>query len=495
MGCLSGGHGFCFRLFALNGVILGVSILVMPLSAYAAEETDSSAPAKTKTIRFEPSINVSQEYTNNVDLAPDGQKDSALVTRITPSLRFRATTARLDAAVDGSPTFRYQSDGEDEGGNIDYSLSGLANAELARDHLFVESRAAVSQQLLSSSQSASASNQKTVQSYRLSPYVQSRLGSALNAELRYSLDQVFVASSNVSDQTTHAGSVSVASGKTFQRLDWVGQARIEQSQRSDDNNISRYDVESAAGYEIDQSVQLLAALGYQSFDDGDSTDFDSSIAQGGIRYRPGRRTLIEVTYGLRDDRYSPNLTLRQEIGARTKLFLNYNEELGTAQDRLSGMLSFINVDGETDAFVDSRFGTPFNPKPDPFDIGNDTSRIKTFSALLVGDWGRNTVVTSGSYARETKQGLDIDEDSLRLDLGWSRRATRKLTVRGSAGYERTEFDDGQVDDEILINAGLQYQLWRQAVFDLAYTFQTQSSDNPTSEYDSHGVMIGLRIQM
>jgi len=495
MGCFSRNHRSCFKTSARIGVALGIAFLATPMSALAQEDAGGDSPARTKSLRFEPAIDVSQEYTTNVDLTPDGQEDSAFVTRVTPSLRFRASTARLEAAVDGSPTFRYQSAGDDEGSNIDYALSGLANAELAREHLFVESRASVSQQVLSSSQSASASNQKTVQSYRLSPYVQTRLGSALKAELRYSLDQVFVSSGDVSDQTTHAGSVSVASGNTFQRLDWVGLARVEESERSDDDNISRADVELAAGYEIDQSVQLLAATGYQSFDDGDSTDFDSPIMQGGIRYRPGPRTLFELTYGLRDDRYSPNLTLRQEIGARTKLFLNYNEELGTAQDRLSGMLSFIGVDGETDAFVDSRFGTPFNPKPDPFDIGNDTSRIKTFSATLVGDWNRNSIIASSRYARETKQGIDIDEDSLRADVVWSRRATRKLTVRGSAGYERTEFDDGQDDDEILINAGLQYRLWRQALFNLSYTFQTQSSDDPASEYDSHGVMVGLRIQM
>ena len=143
------------------------------------------------------------------------------------------------------------------------------------------------------------------------------------------------------------------------------------------------------------------------------------------------------------------------------------------------MLSFIRVDGDTDAFVDSRFDTPFNPKPDAFDIGNDTSRIKTLSALVVGDWGRNAVTVASSYAKETKQGIDVDEKSLRLDFGWNRRATRKLTVRASAGYERTEFDTGQDDDQVSIDAGLQYRVWRQAVLDLAYSFQNQSSTNDT----------------
>jgi hypothetical protein len=63
--------------------------------------------------------------------------------------------------------------------------------EAVEDLFFVDAQASVSQQVLDSRAAASTANERTVQVYRISPYLQHCFGGFAEAEARYRLSQVF----------------------------------------------------------------------------------------------------------------------------------------------------------------------------------------------------------------------------------------------------------------------------------------------------------------
>jgi uncharacterized protein (PEP-CTERM system associated) len=63
--------------------------------------------------RFRPSLSVSQEFSDNVDLDPEDEQ-SAFVTRVTPGVSYRGDTSRFRGGFDGAVSTRYTTEGDDE---------------------------------------------------------------------------------------------------------------------------------------------------------------------------------------------------------------------------------------------------------------------------------------------------------------------------------------------------------------------------------------------
>jgi len=442
-------------------------------------------------IRVTPTVEITEEYSTNIDLERPNREESAFVTRATPGAELRARSARMDAALNAGITVKHQTAGQEDGVTQDITLTANGDFELARDRFFLETDASISQQVLSSSLANSEANQETVQTYRLSPVFKSHLGGHAAAEVRYALEQVFL-SQDVSNQTTHRGSFGLESGRKYERLIWGLDGSVSQATRSEDDDVTRAEIVASGEYAVTRWLQVLAEVGYQHFDDGDVTQFDAPVAVGGFRLRPSRRSELEARFGRRDDDTYLTATLRHAIGPRTSLSLVYDETLSTSQERLANTVSALGRDDERDIFIDERFETPFNPKTDPFDIDNETERIRSFTAIMRRETTRTTIALSGGFAHEEKQVSGEEETNIRVDLSLSRRLSRKVTARASLGYERIEFDDGQVDNEYLANAGLGYEIWRDVEVRISYAFRTQSSTAAASEFIEHSVLVGLR---
>jgi hypothetical protein len=465
--------------------ILGLSTLLPILAPVPS--------AMAGEMRLTPVLTLSEGYSTNVDLEPDGEEDSAWITRITPGAGLRGEGSRGTVAFDGSVTLRHQTAGDDKGFNQDVDLSGLIEAELARDLLFLDAAASVSQQVLQSQEANSTSNQDTVQVYRVSPALRHGLGSFAVGELRYALDQVFVASGDVSNETQHSGILSISSLDDIDRLRWSLNGRISEAIRTDADNVSRSDVELAGDYAATRPVHLIGGVGYQTFDDHDTEDFQSPTWRAGLRIHPNRRLDLQADYGLRDDEYSPAFQLRYQIGRRTRLIASYQETLATSQQRLASTLGFIGLDPETGAFIDKRAGTPFDPRIDPFDIDDETSRIKEFRSVLLHERGRNQFSIAGGYGKDNTLGSgDDDETSLQLDLGWTRRLDRRTTLDAGVGYDDSEFADSPDDQEYLFQGGVRYGLTERTGLFAGYLFHFQTSDEQDNEFNEHLITVGIR---
>ncbi len=441
--------------------------------------------------RFEITLSGSEEYTSNVDLEPDAEKDSALITRLSPRVQYRKRGGGHVTAINFSGTLRHQTAGEDEGYNFDIDAAATSTMELINDRIFVDLGASLSQQVLSSSLANSEANQRLVQIYRFSPVYRTRIGSYADGEVRYSLNQVFL-EEDVSDETQHVLSAILGSGDRFDRVNWSLSGFGAESVRDSANDISRYEIEASGEYGVSRYLFVDGAAGYQSFDDRASTKFDKPIWQVGVRLRPSKKLNWRIGYGLRDDDHSVSMDMRYEIGTRTTFSMGYHEGLSTAQERLTRNLTSIGFDQEQDTIIDSRTETAFNPKTDPFDIDDSTDRVKRFDVRFRHRQKRNLFTFSGTLADEIKQGTGEEESNLRFDFTWRRKLRRDLDMSLSLGFERIDFDTGQQDDEILASTSVDYRLTSDLNLSASYFFRNQTSDNPQSEFTDHRLTVGVR---
>ncbi len=444
------------------------------------------------------SIRVSETVTDNVDLDTSDGEESALITEITPTLRIRSASARVTGALNANPTIRHQTGGTDKGLTVDERLTGLGTVEVLEDLFFLEAQASVSQQVLDSRAAATAANQETVQTYRLSPVLRNRFGNFANSETRYALSQTFVGgqggAGGVSDSMRHNLNFRLSSGRDFTRLLWSLSASASQSDRPDAEDVSRGEVNSRVEYVFDRSFSVIGSVGYQLFDDGQSAnEIESPTWRAGFRWRPGPRTELEATYGERDDAQNLFANFRYDIGPRTTLRASYTEILETSQERLARTLSFIDLEGETDDFIDERTEDEFDPNPSPFDIDNVTTRITTLSAGLRGTRGRNTFAVDASIEKEEAEPTGEEQDVIRASARWSRRLNPHLRLSVFGAYENTKFDDGQEDDEYTAIATLSYDLYKNVQAALNYGFRLQNSTVDASEFAENRITVSARV--
>ncbi len=468
--------------------------------AIAAGAMAVAAPAVAGNLTITPSLEFREAYSDNVDLDPAGAEVSALTSEVVPGVSIRSESARVTAALNASPILRHQTAGSDKGFSVAGDLAGRGTVEVAEDLFFVDAQASISQQVLSSRAAGSTANEETVQVYRLSPYLRSRFGGFADGEARYRLSQIFVggqedAGANAtSDSTTHSLNLSLDSGRDFTRFRWSWNAFASQENRTDDDDVSRAETDFELEYAFDRSISVIAGAGYQLFDDGDSAnEIDEPTWRVGFGWRPGPRTELRATYGQRDDSQSANVKFRYDISPRTSITASYAEILEKPQERLVRNVSFFELDPETDQFIDPQTGLPFDPNQSPFDIDNETTRTQTFRIGLNGTRGRTDFGLNAAIQNEKVEPTGEQEDNITLGARFSRRMNPHLTANLFAGYERSEFDDGQVDNEYTATAGVNYEIYANLRAGLRYEFHLQESSVEASEFTENRVIASLRI--
>ena len=484
-------HG---RIFSV-AVTFSVLALAGPASVLAL-----AGPAAAGNLTIAPSLELRQIYSDNVDQEPDGLDESSLITEIVPGFTLRSESARATAALDVFPIIRYQTAGEDEGFTLAGGLAGLGTVEVEEDLVFIDAEASISQQVLSNKSGSSTADENPVGVFLVSPYLQNRFGGFAVGEARYRLSQVLIGDQEdagpftVSDSTNHSVNLSLDSGADFSRLKWEVIARASYEDRSDDDDVERWETGLLTEYAINRSISVIAGAGYQFFDDGEpANDVDDPAWQVGFHWRPGPRTDLRVTYGQLDAERGPTVDFSYKISSRTSITASYSEILENSQERLARNTSFIDLDSETDQFIDPQTGLPFDVNQSPFDIDNQTSRVKAFHLGLNGARGRNTFSLNGTVQNETIEPGGLEEDVIGLMGRFARRITPHLTLDLFAGYEQTEFDDGQEDDEYSVNTGLSYRLYENLQAGVRYGFRLQNSNVDASEYTENRATVSLRM--
>ncbi len=260
--------------------------------------------------RVQPTLSLSETYTDNVRQQIDELKQSQFVTELSPGLVLDGRGRRFQVA--GSGQFRkfiYKNDSEDVLRDVadhvvDYAFNG--KGELAEDMLFIEASASSSQQAISAfgqqggASPYSLSNRTEIKTWRISPYLEQRLGRAANLTLRYARDAVEADElrDRFGSSDSDTISASLASADRTAKLGW-GLNYLRQELDSKIGGASS--TETAAGnvrYAFHPRFALTASLGYDrySFDSlGDRTAGKNWSA--GFDWTPSARTRLNASLG------------------------------------------------------------------------------------------------------------------------------------------------------------------------------------------------------
>lgn len=458
------------------------------------------SPGSAGELKIEPSVEVRQTFTDNIDLDTDSNKQSAIITEIVPGFSARSTSARTTGALDVFPVLRYESAGDAKGYDLAGGLAGFGTLEAYERVLFFDAQASISQQVLNNRESASTGNEKDVMTVRFSPYLRHRFGGEAEGEARYLFSHIKFRDSGdqlgnvaASDTTTNSVRLSLENPNNSTRLKWSVFGMALEEDRSDDDDVSRRETGAEIEYAFARSISVILGAGYQKFDDGsDSDEVDDPTWLVGVRLTPGPRTDLRATIGERDGGSNFAMDFSYKFSERTKLTANYSKILETSQERLNRTLSDIGVGEESDGLIDQDTDQPFDPNPSPLSISDVTTETETFRLGLNGVRGRSAFSINGSVLRNKSSSLGITNTFIPVSGRFTRRLSPRSSLDLNATYERSDFDDGQLDEEYSASVGFVYRLSESVRAVSTYNFRLQDSNVKSSEYTEHRILFSLR---
>jgi uncharacterized protein (PEP-CTERM system associated) len=303
---------------------------------------------------FEPGIDTLFTLTDNVDLAPNGDRKADFVTQLTPELKLseRGAHTRLEGTV-RLPVLLYARTGSENNQVLpEVNLSGIA--ELVERLFYIEAATDVSQQYVSpfaprpSNLTNATNNRYTAQTYRISPLLKGKTGDGYAYELRD--DNIFANESNTSFQArrSYTNSILARFDRDPRPFGYGLEYDRSETRFVDETPLRNQIVRGRAAFQ--QSAQLHWSLigGYEDNNYQGPTHSDA-IYGVAARWRPTDRTTLDASvehrffggsyhvafdhrtpltvWSLRADR--DITTFPQELAA-----LSANENVSTLLDRL-----------------------------------------------------------------------------------------------------------------------------------------------------------------
>ena len=453
-------------------------------------------------------MTVQESYSDNVDQNPSNRETGAFITEVTPAAKLRWNSRRVTSALDLGMTASHQTDGDDEGLSAEPDVAGLGSVEIYREHLFLDLATSISAEVLNTRERDTESNQEIIQNYSASPRLVGRFGNFADAEASYRYNRLIESgdsgdtsdsssgSSGLGNSQTHSLGATLSAGPEFSKWRWSLNGQISESDREDDDGVSRRNASLDLEYVVDRSLTLLGSTGYEFFDDGDSTnDIDGLTWLAGFRWRPGPRTDFTLTYGQRDDNKSLASSLQYQISPNTSLFASYSESLETGDERLLEDLASIGVDPDTGALIDTNTGLPFDSSSSTTTIDSGTQYTKTFATGLTGVRGRNTFGVTGTVEFIDDQSDEgEDEDAYSLNLNWGRQLSPRAQLGANVAYTRNEFkSDGRNDDEYSAIIRYSYNIFTNMTAFSSYNLTKQTSTDENEEFVENLITLGVGV--
>ena len=273
------------------------------------------APAAHADWAFVPTLTLRQTYTDNVAQQSDELARSQLVTEISPGFELKHQGPRLTVNARSGWQYYYMPDKDIAGTNrTSRYLQADAQAKLVDQLLYVDAMASRGQQSISqfgqlnTGSNYASANRTEVATWRISPYLVHRFGSAASSELRYTRDSVDAGRTGLGNTDGDTLSFSLNSGPAYRQLTW-GLQLMEQKIHEQAANDSNVQTASAnLGYQVRPTLKLTAGLGYDNYDYESLGGANGGKAwNAGFAWTPSRRTSLTGTFGRRY--YGPSRSL------------------------------------------------------------------------------------------------------------------------------------------------------------------------------------------
>lgn len=480
--------------------------------------------------RLTPRLTVSETYTDNIELEPDGDPD--LVTEVSPGLNLSKDTGRSRVELD------YQLQGllfadTSSNNDINHKLFGAGQFELMPDWFYLDTLATYTQRSVNQSGRLSldtvtgANDLDDVGTLRISPYLAHDFGGQVEVLARYTRDEVRYESS-ASDSHTDSGDIRLSSGRFWRVLTWSLQHNRMRVERGSASNATFESSRADAGYRVTDSFRLLARAGNEDNDFSTARQIENgSYVAGGalwrpsryygmealygsdyktatLRLNPSRRTDVKVTYFDRDvgTVLGPawDASIRHRGPALT-LSASYHEDTVTQQQievtrELAGYIDpiagSIFLGGDLSGFDSSIHAPIFR---DQLDLVDEVIERRRASGSFAYDTGRSTF--SGRIFNERR--LLLTSQSRQSTSGgdaswrWAWDGTTDFILRG--GLVETSRNAANQDDRLwFAQWSVEHDFTPRARGSLELRRTEQESDRAANEYEENRITARVRME-
>jgi uncharacterized protein (PEP-CTERM system associated) len=356
---------------AIDGVVvlprlaLGSTVLLLA-GAALAQDAAGTAPA----LSIVPRISVSERFTNNVSLA-SSNKQSELVTQISPGISIRSNRGRLKGSLDYALNELIYARGT-SGRQSQNTLSSSAVLEAVDNFAFIDFSGSISQQSISALgiQSTDGSsingNSTETSTFRLSPYLKGNLGGFADYEARYGWTSSKSGASNVSDLLTTDASLRLNGSVRGGPMGWGVDTSSQKVKYSQGRTIQSDRIGGSLSYAF--TPQLNAALLISRESNNYTTAAKESHGSAGmsINWRLSERTSVAAQLENHSYGQSHNISLLHRTARTSWRFSDSRSvsnspaqsgitSLGSLSDLLFSQFSNLEADPLKRAELVNRF--------------------------------------------------------------------------------------------------------------------------------------------
>lgn len=514
------GCGTCHRLSFPATCSIATAMLLVYSHAGAAEW------------KITPSLDLKETYTDNVKLAAPGLEKSEFITQINPGISLTGTSSHLK--LNANYVMQNLVYAEESSQNtMNHMLNANANAELIDNLLFLDGRAAISQQNISllGPQAADnvniTGNRTEVQTYSVSPYLRHSFNNFASTEIRYIHNEVSTGGSGLLNSQADRIQLGLSSGSAFKTLGWGlnysnGKTHYGNTANTNTPALETEAVSGNLSYSITPKFRLTATGGYEKnnyMSIGPKPD--GSFWSAGFSWAPSAMTSIDASAGRRffGDTYSLAASHRTRLTAWN---LGYSEDITTTQ---SQFLNPVTID--TASFLNPLLDNPALTPAQKQDIqtfiqnyptltgsiNSLTNRVflqKRLQASVAVTGAKNILVLSlFNTLREaqTPQSQDITLlNSVNLALNdktkqvgvnasWNWRIGSRTSANFGAGYTRSSYPSlGRADNDKIIRISLTRQLQSKLNGSIEFRHLQRDSSQSGGDYSENALIASLSMR-
>nr|WP_242513363.1 TIGR03016 family PEP-CTERM system-associated outer membrane protein [Halochromatium salexigens] len=436
---------------------------------------------------FTPRLSLSQEYSDNIGLAPPGDEESDFITQLNTGFNLNREGGRARAQLG----YNLQSLFYWQGSNASalfHQFLGNGRIDVLPEQFFIESTASFSQRQLTRARAGADNlnldnNRGDVLTFSVSPVYNQQFADLATGQLRYSYNRVDVQGNAGSNSQLHTASLNIDSGPQFSRFGWGFAMNYSQTDADDGTSTTQQNAEVLGRWNVTDRLGLFAVVGYEQDDfdqDTQNTQSDGLTWRLGSTYEPSARTLLEAFFGKRFFGTTYGATARHRM-RNSQFTLDYTESITSAtqfeidQSIPRGVNATVGesliVDGEpflfdletpqlrSGSFISKRLSAGYTGQRRKlgwglrvfhelrdYEISDDSEEAQSIAGNLSWQWRpRTSLFANASRQESTFAGQDGEETLYATQLGISRQFGNQVSA--SVQYSYRDLESGQLDND------------------------------------------------
>lgn len=475
---------------------------------------------QTQDWDLNPSLQLGIDYSNNLELA-SSDKTETFIGTLAPgiSISRQGRYLKLGAQYRLSEVVysaRSRSD------SYFHSLNASADAELVEDHLFVDTQATASQQLIDNRSAGSIDPRlapdafTNTLSFAFTPTWRQRIGDYTNIGLSASYDAV-IYQSNAEDSEGLSYQLSFDTRENPNKLYWTLEAHQDSAKSSNSNEtLNKNDfVQVQLGYRHSKQLDLRIGGGYSDshIDTPSDTDISSgaSFGSAGLTWTPNPRTSVDLTYNSQIQSGNSRGVIVTHRRKRGTLSLALQQSLSSVrQQQLQAVSvgSLICPSGNSFSIADCRFINPGDsvvPGPNEQIIGVNALATSLDEGRFINEalnanynhhFRKSTLSLGVTGNRRRFQDLsDRIEKDLGFTTGWALQLSGRSSMNINYNWSVLEPDTNAAsrsrDYRRGLNLGFSRSLSAKTTLSGALRFNKLHADDAGRNYEEYGAGISL----